>query len=234
MAVWVGIDLDGTLLDHPYWHLHLSPWLTRTARRHGLDRTALWQRLQAESRRRWRAGDWLGAMDWAAMAAGLGLHLPDPGRPPAGAVSRLVMPGADRLLLHWTARGLRLVLVSNGLWRNQRPYLEALGWLEVFAGVVTPDRTGVAKPDPRAFAAAGRPLAWHLGDQLYQDVLGARRAGVPAMQILHLVQDAPLDPLAPQRVAPDLTVEDLEQARVLGLLLVARAGAVRRLRVPCP
>lgn len=232
MALWVGIDLDGTLLDHPYWRLHLSPWIRRTARRQGLDPAALWARLQAESRRRWRAGDWLGAMDWAAMAAGLGLHLPDPAPPSPGAVGRLVMPGADRLLLHWTAAGLGLVLVSNGLWRNQVPYLEALGWLELFRAVVTPDRSGVAKPDPRIFAAAGRPLAWHLGDQTYQDVLGARRAGVPAMQILHLSQDPPLDPLAPVRVEPDLPVATLEEARVLGSLWAAAAGP--GFSPPCP
>lgn len=81
------------------------------------------------------------------------------------------------------ARGVGLAVVSN--WDvSLHDVLDGLGWHDRFATVVTSAEIGVAKPDPRPFAAALTALgvapqdAVHVGDDLEADVGGARAAGL--------------------------------------------------------
>jgi putative hydrolase of the HAD superfamily len=84
------------------------------------------------------------------------------------------------------ARGLRLGIVSNFDGRLLR-ICEGLGIAQYFDTIVMSGRAGVAKPDPRIFAAALQRLgvdaseALHVGDSEKQDVAGAQACGLRAL-----------------------------------------------------
>lgn len=191
----VGFDLDGVLMRNPFERCvfpHMHEVFHTSPRLRGLPpneaKTASGAAVRAAWRRRLDAGDMVGAYDWdgifreAARALG-GADVPD--------VAELVrrccsvpdaieaLPGAHETLGALRASGHRLVVISNGYATYQEPVLAALGLLDYFDQVVTPDRVGTAKPDPKAFHAAGE-LDWFVGDTLLHDVLGARLAGVRA------------------------------------------------------
>jgi putative hydrolase of the HAD superfamily len=84
--------------------------------------------------------------------------------------------------------GLRLVVVSN--WDiSLSDVLGRLGVSRRLAGVVTSAEVGARKPDPAAFrrglalAGASAGHAVHVGDSPYEDVEGARAAGIEAVLI---------------------------------------------------
>lgn len=85
-----------------------------------------------------------------------------------------VRPALDRLAAHGP-----LLAVSNG-----NAELGATGLAPWFAGSVSARSTGVAKPDPRIFAAACAQLGcrpdevMHIGDDWRADIHGAREAGL--------------------------------------------------------
>lgn len=99
-----------------------------------------------------------------------------------------VLPALERL-----ARRYPMLALSNG---NADVGLVGLGRL--FVGRVGAREAGVAKPDPRIFAAAcevlGRPPAQvlHVGDDWQLDVLGARQAGLHSAWV-HRGAPAPVD-----------------------------------------
>ncbi|MDT0303799.1 HAD family hydrolase [Streptomonospora wellingtoniae] len=80
--------------------------------------------------------------------------------------------------------GLRLAVVTNGIEQLQREKLAALDLGGYFPTVACADTVGAGKPDPRIFHAACRSVqvpperAWHVGDQLHADALGAVAAGL--------------------------------------------------------
>lgn len=77
--------------------------------------------------------------------------------------------------------------------------------------VASSESARVYKPDPRAFGhilglMGLRPEeAWYVGDSPFDDVLGARRAGMFAVWVNRRGLEAPRDP------APDVTITDLRQ-----------------------
>src|SRR5690606_19699282 len=194
--------------------LAASPLLT------GLEPKEVATRVRGAIRRGWQqrmaTGDLAAAYDWDAIyrqaAAELGAH----GAAQAIDVGLWVreccaeggyieaLPGAAEMLGRLAAAGARLVVISNGYAPYQEPVLEQLGLLEHFDEVVTPDRVGYAKPDPRIFEAAGRLDAF-VGDTLVHDVLGARQAGIAAVWVQpSLSADlAALSPLE-RALSPDL------------------------------
>ncbi|GAA1765444.1 MULTISPECIES: HAD family hydrolase [Streptomonospora] len=80
--------------------------------------------------------------------------------------------------------GIRLAVVTNGIEQLQREKLSALDLAGFFPTVACADTAGAGKPDPRIFHAACRSVqvpperAWHVGDQLHADALGAVAAGL--------------------------------------------------------
>ncbi len=80
--------------------------------------------------------------------------------------------------------GVRFGLITNGDLAFQTAKLEALGIEGRFTHVVTSGELGIAKPDPRIFAAAverfgARPEECaYVGDRLSTDAIGAARAGL--------------------------------------------------------
>ncbi|MBP9946988.1 MAG: YjjG family noncanonical pyrimidine nucleotidase [Vicinamibacteria bacterium] len=81
--------------------------------------------------------------------------------------------------------GLRLGVVTNGIDRVQRRRLKASALAGSFSVVVTSERAGFTKPDPRIMELALKRLrvrpeeAIYVGDDLQVDGLAANRASVP-------------------------------------------------------
>jgi putative hydrolase of the HAD superfamily len=106
----------------------------------------------------------------------------------------LLDPLAPRLLTELRERGLRVGLLSNTTWPRERH--EAIfardGVLDLFDGAVYSSEIPWAKPHPEAFRCALRAVgdvppenAVYVGDRLYEDVYGARVAGLRAILIPH-------------------------------------------------
>src|SRR5690606_268839 len=80
----------------------------------------------------------------------------------------------------------RLAVITNGVGEQQRARLEAAGLEPYFDVVVAATDIDAGKPDPAVFQhtldlLGARPgEAWHIGDSLTADVVGARSAGLEA------------------------------------------------------
>jgi putative hydrolase of the HAD superfamily len=92
-------------------------------------------------------------------------------------------PDAEPALASLHALGLRLVVVSN--WDcSLGDVLARAGLDRHLRGAVASAELGAAKPDPEPFrhalalAQVEPDEAWHVGDQLEADVVGARNAGL--------------------------------------------------------
>lgn len=126
-----------------------------------------------------------------------------------------MMPGVDAALPALRRLGIRLVVVSNSDGSIDRVMRE-LGLRDSFAQVFDSHVVGLEKPDPRFFAhalaesGADAARTAHVGDMYYQDVKGARGAGI------HTVLLDPFD---------DWRVDDCLRCRDLGHLAELLAQA---------
>jgi putative hydrolase of the HAD superfamily len=122
----------------------------------------------------------------------------------AGAAAWMVAPGAVELLRTLRGHALRTGMVSNFDYRLPA-LLDRLGLAPLLDVVVLPADVGAAKPDPRIFAAAlarlGVPAAAaaYVGDDAEDDVAGAARAGLHAIDVIGV---ADLRQLTPHFVSP--------------------------------
>ncbi|MHB1611695.1 MAG: HAD family hydrolase [Sulfobacillus sp.] len=207
-APWITFDLDGTLLKNPYWRLHLAPWLKAQAALHRENWNHWWNLMAQEGDRRWHEGDWIGAYDWSDIIAKLfGLSLSVPSKVAWPTIADLTLPGVLWMLESLRLLPIKLGVVTNGLWANQGPYLQSLGWDELFETIVTTSPEAGCKPDPKVFNAFDGPILCHVGDRIYHDVLAAHRAHT--MAILYqprIVAEDRSDPLSPATVIPDRVI----------------------------
>lgn len=96
-----------------------------------------------------------------------------------------LLPGAARLIRSIGRLDLRLGVVTNGIDRVQRTRLRASDLMDAFSVVVTSERAGFTKPDPRIIEIALKRLrvrpdeAIYVGDDPHVDGLAANRASVP-------------------------------------------------------
>lgn len=179
------LDLDGTLVDRD---AALHAWLRRraglstreadealaidAADHHGLAELALW----LHARRPGLAGDAL------ALARRMREVLPDEIRPD---------PAIARALARLLARGLRLVLVSNGGPAQRRKLAAAKLDPASFTAILISSEVGLAKPDPRIFALAIAKLELAaadvvmVGDSPEHDIAGAHAAALACVWITH-------------------------------------------------
>jgi putative hydrolase of the HAD superfamily len=94
-----------------------------------------------------------------------------------------VLPGARRAL-RLLRRRFRLAVVTNGYDRVQRARLRAARLFARFDVIVTSERAGFTKPDPRIVHVALKALqvtgqqALYVGDDLHTDLGAASAAGV--------------------------------------------------------
>jgi len=96
-----------------------------------------------------------------------------------------LIAGASSAVRQLARQGFRLGVVTNGIDRVQRRRLRASGLYDAFATVVTSERAGFTKPDPRIIEIALQRLrvsaaeAIYVGDDPTVDGLAANRAAVP-------------------------------------------------------
>jgi YjjG family noncanonical pyrimidine nucleotidase len=96
-----------------------------------------------------------------------------------------LLPGAARAIRSISRLNLQLGVVTNGIDRVQRRRLRASELAGAFRVVVTSERAGFTKPDPRIMEMALKRLrvrpdeAIYVGDDPHVDGLAANRASVP-------------------------------------------------------
>jgi YjjG family noncanonical pyrimidine nucleotidase len=96
-----------------------------------------------------------------------------------------LIPGAAAAVRSFSRAGLPIGVVTNGIDRVQRRRLRASGLMDAFKVVVTSERTGMTKPDPRIIEIALTRLrvaasdTVFVGDDPQVDGLAANRASVP-------------------------------------------------------
>lgn len=96
-----------------------------------------------------------------------------------------LIAGASAAVRSIARLGLRLGVVTNGIDRVQRRRLKASALAESFSVVVTSERAGFTKPDPRIMEVALKRMrvrpdqAVYVGDDAQVDGLAANRASVP-------------------------------------------------------
>ncbi|QBI54251.1 HAD family hydrolase [Streptomonospora litoralis] len=127
--------------------------------------------------------------------------------------------------------GLRLGVITNGIEQLQRDKLAVLDVAGFFPTVVCADSAGAGKPDARIFQTACRLMgvpperAWHVGDQLRADALGAVAGGLHPV----LIDRHERDEGAGQDVA---TITGLEE--LLRMVHAARTPASPAPHAPGP
>jgi 2-haloacid dehalogenase len=95
------------------------------------------------------------------------------------------LPHADEVVRRLSA-GAAVALVTNGLTDVQRGRVRRSGWASCFRAVLISEEMGIAKPDPRFFAAALEALdlpadqVLCVGDNPVSDIGGAQAAGIDA------------------------------------------------------
>lgn len=96
-----------------------------------------------------------------------------------------LIAGASAAVRTISRLGFRLGVVTNGIDRVQRRRLRASELMDSFGVVVTSERAGFTKPDPRIIELALKRLrvspeeAVYVGDDPHVDGLAANRASVP-------------------------------------------------------
>src|SRR5690606_4879493 len=226
----VGFDLDGVLMRNPFETCvlpRLAALLKSTPGLADLEELeaarAVRERVSHGWQRRMRSADLVGAYDWDGIYREVAEELGgDPELAGQIDVATWVveccggdghieaLPGAEEALGGLADLRVRTVVISNGFAAYQEPVLEALGLLEYFDAVITPERAGAAKPEPQIFAAAGR-LDLFVGDTLVHDVLGANQSGVPSAWLPPALPDWLAD-LKPAQRAKHPAVPDLVRA----------------------
>jgi putative hydrolase of the HAD superfamily len=199
----VVFDLDGTLLDHTGATLGGLAALLETlgvADRTPDDVSDHWSQLEDEHFEAWRAGRVTFEEQRRARLRGF---LPSVGREVVerdlDAQFAAYLDGyeagwtayddAAAALARVRAAGCAVAVLTNGQQAQQSAKLAAIGLLGACGPVLASSSIGAAKPDGQAYAAACAAVgvdpsaALMVGDDLANDVLGARAAG---MRALHL------------------------------------------------
>lgn len=124
------------------------------------------------------------------------------------------VPGTREMLEGLRDRGLRLAVISNAD-GSVATYLENAGLADLFELILDSGREGVEKPDPAIFRMALDRMGLapretvFVGDTWPVDVVGARRAGIPAIYLAEDDRPAPEEPDGVPRIT---TILDLPAA----------------------
>lgn len=192
----ISFDLDGVLQRNPF-HSHRPDGVFGHLSRTLLpdDPGAALRMIFDEHRDRLHSGQLVAAHDWDGMIAAIAARVNHSGRI---SVTELVeeychkpgmvwhYAGAPEVLQTVKNQGHTLVALTNGFRCYQEPVLRAIGLLDYFDDVITPEVAGAAKPDRGIYQAAehyGGPFI-HIGDTLPHDVAGARRSGWQAIYVV--------------------------------------------------
>lgn len=175
-----GLDLDSQVASERYDRLLQTRWLEylaiNTRKEHDQCR-AWWRELTAS---------WMEVAGLPGQRLDALLEIAD--RRMYGPGATVFVPFEDALptLQSLKHRGIKLAVVSNWDFSLHR-VLETTGLAAMFDVVIASLEEGIEKPDPRVFSLAleragvAAAEALHVGDDLLDDVQGARSAGMKAV-----------------------------------------------------
>ncbi|MED4754218.1 HAD family hydrolase [Brevibacillus choshinensis] len=201
---WITFDLDGTLMQNPFGAWVFPEIAEMISGILGRPHDVV-SEMVVEHDARMRGGRYVEAYDWDDILRERfrELGIPDSieieplvrkhSVPPK---VKLLESGILELLSDLKARGYFLAAVTNGFYKFQAPVMEALGLIDKFDEVVTPERAGAGKPDPAILRGLGGQIIAHVGDRLDHDVQLANRCNVAAI-LIHKNLTADLKSLSP-------------------------------------
>lgn len=221
-----GVGLAAMIFD---WGGTLTPWHDVDVRAHWVSTAAvidppraeeLGEALlaaEAELHRGWREGqvsfslaDVFAAAGVTATEAALAAHFQ------AWSPHTITDEQAPAVLAGLRARGLRTGVLSNTTWSRQwhEEVFRRDGVLDLLDGAAYSSELPWTKPHPEAFRAAMRAVGVtdparcvFVGDRLFDDVHGAKSAGMRAVLVPH--SRIPPDQLVETGAEPDAVVEQL-------------------------
>ncbi|MFS0558914.1 HAD family hydrolase [Brevibacillus sp. 179-C9.3 HS] len=188
---WISFDLDGTLMQNPFgaW---VFPEIARIisgrlGREHDIisEMVAEHERLMAQERYV-KAYDWDGILSSRCDALCVEKMIEIESLVRKHSVIpkvHLLEDGILQVLSELRERGYSLAVVTNGFYKFQAPVMEALGLLECFDEIVTPERAGTGKPDPVILQKLPGEVIAHVGDRLDHDVQLANRSHATSVLI---------------------------------------------------
>ncbi|GED71386.1 hypothetical protein BRE01_50880 [Brevibacillus reuszeri] len=188
---WVTFDLDGTLMQNPFGVWVFPEIAAVVSGKLGWTCDVIAE-MVAEHERRMEQGRYVEAYDWDDI---LGMQCKQLGVTESfeiepllrkHAVSpkiHLLEPGILKVLRAIKDSGFALAVVTNGFYKFQAPVMEALGLLDFFDEVLTPERAGTGKPDPKILDMLPGDVVAHVGDRLDHDVRMANLRNVTSVFI---------------------------------------------------
>ncbi|MED1796782.1 HAD family hydrolase [Brevibacillus nitrificans] len=214
---WITFDLDGTLMQNPFGAWVFPEIAAAVSGRLGRPHDVVAE-MVAEHETRMGSGRYVEAYDWDDILRERfrELGLSDPFEIEALVRKHSVYPkirllesGIQQALTDLRDRGYSLAAVTNGFYKFQAPVMEALGILDLFEEVVTPERAGAGKPDPAILRQLDGRIVAHVGDRLDHDVQLANRSRIAGLLI-----DRNL-PEELKAISPDRRVQDPRGIRLL-------------------
>jgi len=186
---WVTFDLDGTLMQNPFgaW---VFPEIAEVISGKLGRKIDIILEMVAEHELRMEQGRYVDAYDWddilGLRCKQLGMEAPFEIEPllrkhaVAPKIS-LLEPGILEILGAIKSRGYSLAVVTNGFYKFQAPVMEGLGLLDYFDEILTPEKVGTGKPDPKMIDVLTGEVVAHVGDRLDHDVQMANRKNVTSV-----------------------------------------------------
>ena len=106
----------------------------------------------------------------------------------ASQYSRILLPGAEKLLAGLRKSGFRLAIISNNDGKTEEKCAQ-VGIADYFEIIIDSTNVNLIKPDKNIFLLASQKLGTepkdmlHIGDLYGADILGARNAGIDTLWI---------------------------------------------------
>ncbi|MGG4444627.1 HAD family hydrolase [Brevibacillus fortis] len=188
---WISFDLDGTLMQNPFgaW---VFPEIARViAGQLGREHDIV-SEMVAEHERRMSQERYVEAYDWDdilfsrcdALCIEKTIEIESLVRKHSVIPKvNLLEGGILQMFDEMKKRGFSLAVVTNGFYKFQAPVMEALGLLNYFDEIVTPERAGAGKPDPAILQKLSGEVIAHVGDRLDHDIQLANRSHVTSILI---------------------------------------------------
>jgi len=131
-------------------------------------------------------------------------------------------PGVAELFTTLRVRGLKVGVLSNTIWPRawHEDFFRRDRVLDLIDGAVYTSEIPWTKPSPNAFAAAMKAVGVtdptrcvYVGDRLYDDIWGARNAGLKAIHIPHSA--IPVEQVGHSVGVPDAVAHELAEIPAL-------------------
>jgi len=192
MKKWITFDLDGTLMQNPF-EKYVFPEIDEivSGMKPGC---AVVKEMVLENERRMQNNQYPSAYDWDDI---LNQFLQNNNIAISIDIEKLVRKhsqipkvylleeGIPEVLCELKTRGYSLAVITNGFYKYQYPVMEAIGIVEFFDEIITPDIVKCGKPNvdmAKSLLDAGTIVA-HVGDRIDHDVVLANLLGAKSILI---------------------------------------------------